>query len=141
VAPIRLGRWLDSCSRYTTQPKQIPKSKLNDGVQIGLLPRDNEEQVPFAYRLYKRTDKVGCQLAAGYKRTFCTPVTIDFVGVWYAPLAFIILVSVLTSLYRDTVASVGLLYGRNLPFTMSNEAVRVFRHALSLDEVSIHHSR
>ncbi|KAF9653862.1 hypothetical protein BDM02DRAFT_3086688 [Thelephora ganbajun] len=84
--------------------------------KIGLLPRDNEEQIPFAYRLYKRTDKVGLQLAAGYKQTFCTPVTIDFVGVW------------------DTVASVGLLYGRNLPFTTNNEAIRVFRHALSLDE-------
>jgi len=84
--------------------------------KIGLLPRDNEEQIPFAYRLYKRTDTLGCQLAAGYKQTFCTPVVIDFVGVW------------------DTVASVGLLYGRNLPFTANNEAIRVFRHALSLDE-------
>ena len=60
-----------------------PRSKLKDGTQIGLLPRDNEEQIPFAYRLYKRTDKIGRQLAAGYKQTFCTPVMIDFVGVWY----------------------------------------------------------
>ena len=37
--------------------------------------------------------------------------------------------------FRDTVASVGLIYGRNLPFTAANSAVRVFRHALSLDEV------
>lgn len=36
---------------------------------------------------------------------------------------------------RDTVASVGVIYGRNLPFTSSNSAVRIFRHALSLDEV------
>ncbi|KAF9793319.1 hypothetical protein BJ322DRAFT_996824 [Thelephora terrestris] len=84
--------------------------------KIGLLPKDNEEQIPFAYRLYKREDKVGRDLAAGYKRTFCTPVTIDFVGVW------------------DTVASVGLLYGRSLPFTTDNDGIRMFRHALSLDE-------
>ena len=63
------------------------KSKLKVSTQIGLLPRDNEEQIPFAYRLYQRTDKLGCQLAAGYKQTFCTPVTIDFVGVWCVPPA------------------------------------------------------
>lgn len=28
-----------------------------------------------------------------------------------------------------------MIYGRNLPFTSANSAVRVFRHALSLDEV------
>ena len=100
MAPTRLGRWPDFCSRYVIRSKPAPKSKCNDNVQIGLLPRDNEEQVPFAYRLYKRTDKVGCQLAAGYKRTFCTPITIDFVGVWYAPPVFaqLVLVSTLTSL-------------------------------------------
>ena len=32
----------------------------------------------------------------------------------------------------------GLLYGRNLPFTTDNDGIRVFRHALSLDEVRIH---
>ena len=44
-------------------------------------------------------------------------------------------------IYRDTVASVGLLYGRNLPFTTNNEGIRVFRHALSLDEVRIRRYR
>ncbi|KAF9644334.1 hypothetical protein BDM02DRAFT_3213730 [Thelephora ganbajun] len=84
--------------------------------KIGLLPRDNEEQIAFAYSLYTRTDKAGLEIAAGFKQTFCAPVTIDFVGVW------------------DTVASVGLIYSRNLPFTTANSGVRVFRHALSLDE-------
>ncbi|KAF9783112.1 hypothetical protein BJ322DRAFT_136244 [Thelephora terrestris] len=84
--------------------------------KIGLLPRDNIEQVPFAYSLYTRTDKAGKALAIEYKQTFCTAVTIDFLGVW------------------DTVASVGLIFGRSLPFTSANSAVRVFRHALSLDE-------
>jgi hypothetical protein len=50
--------------------------------KIGLLPRDNIEQVPFAYSLYKRTDKAGIALAIEYKQTFCTAVTIDFLGVW-----------------------------------------------------------
>lgn len=37
---------------------------------------------------------------------------------------------------RDTVASVGILWSRSLPFTNSNSAIKTFRHALSLDEVS-----
>lgn len=37
---------------------------------------------------------------------------------------------------RDTVASVGLLAGRSLPFVTTNNAIKTFRHALSLDEVS-----
>lgn len=36
---------------------------------------------------------------------------------------------------KDTVASVGSLYGRTLSFATNNEAIRVFRHALSFDEV------
>ena len=47
--------------------------------QIGLLPADNLEQVPLAYNHYKRSDD---ELAAKFKETFCTPVTIDFLGVW-----------------------------------------------------------
>lgn len=42
-------------------------------------------------------------------------VDIEFVGVW------------------DTVASVG-LFPRTLPFTKSNTAIKIFRHAISLDE-------
>lgn len=53
------------------------------GDQIGLLPRDNDEQVAFAYTLYKRTDKAGVDLAAGFKQTFCSSVEIDFLGVWF----------------------------------------------------------
>jgi hypothetical protein len=40
---------------------------------------------------------------------------------------------------RDTVASVGLLPARSpsaLPFVDANPSVRVFRHALALDEIS-----
>ncbi|TFK71280.1 hypothetical protein BDN72DRAFT_469478 [Pluteus cervinus] len=84
--------------------------------KIGLLPKDNDEQMAFAYKLYKREDSVGLELCAGFKQTFCQPVQIEFMGVW------------------DTVSSVGVLMSRTLPFTNSNASVKTFRHALSLDE-------
>ena len=37
--------------------------------------------------------------------------------------------------YRDTVASVGFLWSQTLPFVDTNASIRVFRQALSLDEV------
>lgn len=42
----------------------------------------------------------------------------------------------LMDVYRYTVDSVGIIWGRTLPFTTSNKAIKVFRHALALDEVS-----
>jgi len=84
--------------------------------KIGVLPKDNQEQIPFAYHLYTRTDAPSLELSRGFKETFCRSVTVEFVGVW------------------DTVASVGVVVGRNLPFTTSNAAIKVFRQALSLDE-------
>jgi Uncharacterized alpha/beta hydrolase domain (DUF2235) len=50
--------------------------------QIGLLPKDNNEQLPFAYKLYRRTDKASLELSSGFKQTFCRSVPIEFVGVW-----------------------------------------------------------
>ena len=38
---------------------------------------------------------------------------------------------------RDTVASVGFLVSRSLPFVTVNNTIKVFRHALALDEVSM----
>ncbi|EIN12817.1 hypothetical protein PUNSTDRAFT_61007 [Punctularia strigosozonata HHB-11173 SS5] len=84
--------------------------------KTGLLPRDNFEQVTFAYRLYKRTDAKGLRLCERFKRSFCRDVKVDFVGVW------------------DTVASVGMLRSKSLPFTAANQCIKTFRHALSLDE-------
>ncbi|KAI0248360.1 hypothetical protein BJV78DRAFT_1131681 [Lactifluus subvellereus] len=81
--------------------------------KVGLLSKDNTEQVPFAYKLYKSGDDT---VAQGFKATFCRDVPIDFVGVW------------------DTVASVGVVSGRTLPFVDVNTTIRVFRQALSLDE-------
>ncbi|GLB38659.1 putative uncharacterized alpha/beta hydrolase domain (DUF2235) [Lyophyllum shimeji] len=84
--------------------------------KVGLLPRENEQQIPFAYKLYKREDAAGLALCAGFKQTFCQDVKVEFVGVW------------------DTVSSVGVVMGRTLPFTNSNKAIKTFRHALALDE-------
>jgi len=84
--------------------------------KIGVLPRDNQEQIPLAYRLYRRTDSAGLLLSKGYKETYCREVNIEFIGVW------------------DTVSSVGIIAGKTLPFVASNTAIKTFRHALSLDE-------
>ncbi|PBK90867.1 hypothetical protein ARMGADRAFT_933297, partial [Armillaria gallica] len=83
--------------------------------KVGLLPPDNRQQVPFAYKMYTRTDEIGWGQSTAFKEAFCIDVPIEFVGVW------------------DTVDSVGLVPKR-LPFTASNTIIRTFRHALSLDE-------
>ncbi|KAJ7841493.1 hypothetical protein B0H14DRAFT_3086748 [Mycena olivaceomarginata] len=83
--------------------------------KVGLLPVDNHQQVPFAYRIYSKTDKNGWEQSNAFKKAFSNDVHIDFIGVW------------------DTVDSVGLIPKR-LPFTTSNTIVRTFRHAVSLDE-------
>ncbi|KIY51549.1 hypothetical protein FISHEDRAFT_36896 [Fistulina hepatica ATCC 64428] len=84
--------------------------------KMGLLPRDNFEQISFMYSLYKRSDDKGTALSAGFKQTYCRNVPIHFVGAW------------------DTVASVGLVLPRTLPFINTNKGIKVFRHAISLDE-------
>ncbi|KAI9437109.1 hypothetical protein BJY52DRAFT_1130131 [Lactarius psammicola] len=83
--------------------------------KVGLLPAGNSQEVPFAYRLYTRGDKDGREQSEQFKKAFSIDVGVEFLGVW------------------DTVCSVGLI-PRELPFTASNPAVRVFRHALALDE-------
>ncbi|KAK0243595.1 hypothetical protein EDD85DRAFT_804498 [Armillaria nabsnona] len=83
--------------------------------KVGLLPADNRQQVPFAYKMYTRTDKVGWEQSTAFKQAFSNDVQIEFLGVW------------------DTVDSVGLIPKR-LPFTTSNTILRTFRHAVSLDE-------
>ncbi|KAL5518743.1 hypothetical protein ACEPAH_426 [Sanghuangporus vaninii] len=83
--------------------------------KVGLLPPYNHAQIPFAWAMYSREDKDGLINSEAFKKTFSTDVTIDFVGVW------------------DTVASVGII-GKELPFTANNSAIRIFRHALALDE-------
>lgn len=50
--------------------------------KVGLLPRGNNEQVPYAYKMYKRTDAQGWSESDDFKKTMSNPVTVDFVGVW-----------------------------------------------------------
>ncbi|KIL66936.1 hypothetical protein M378DRAFT_9939 [Amanita muscaria Koide BX008] len=83
--------------------------------KVGLLPADNHQQIPFAYKMYTRTDSVGWDQSNAFKKAFSIDVRIEFLGVW------------------DTVESVGLIPKR-LPFTSSNTIVKTFRHAVALDE-------
>ncbi|KAI0640161.1 hypothetical protein C8Q77DRAFT_1044697 [Trametes polyzona] len=83
--------------------------------KVGLLPPNNFQQIPFAYKMYSRTDEHGWKQSTAFKKAFSIDVDIDFIGVW------------------DTVCSVGAIPHR-LPFTSSNTAIRTFRHAVSLDE-------
>lgn len=83
--------------------------------KVGLLPAGNHQQVPFAYKMFSRDDSEGWRQSTAFKKAFSNDVEIEFLGVW------------------DTVSSVGLI-PRRLPFTQANNAVRYFRHAISLDE-------
>ncbi|QRV93687.1 choline transport protein [Ceratobasidium sp. AG-Ba] len=83
--------------------------------KVGLLPAYNHEQVKFAYHMFKKDDEEGWKMSNGFKRAFSIDVKIDFVGVF------------------DTVNSVGII-PRELPFAKSNYLIRVFRHAVALDE-------
>ena len=50
--------------------------------KVGLLARDNHQEISFAYELYKRSDLVGTQEGANYKKKISRTVRIDFIGVW-----------------------------------------------------------
>ncbi|KAF2157102.1 hypothetical protein K461DRAFT_218701 [Myriangium duriaei CBS 260.36] len=84
--------------------------------KIGLLPANNFSQVGFAYNFYKDNSHDGWKMSHEFKRTFCTDVSVYFVGLW------------------DCVASVGII-PRKLPFSKSpTNSISYFRHAMSLDE-------
>ncbi|KAF8873318.1 hypothetical protein BD779DRAFT_1570398 [Infundibulicybe gibba] len=83
--------------------------------KVGLLPPDNAEQLDFAYSVYEEIDEAGSRLGSQFKRTFSRSVMIDFIGVW------------------DTVSSIGII-PQSLPYSTHNDGVKVFRHALALDE-------
>lgn len=102
--------------------------------QVGLLPPCNHQQVPFAYKMFTRTDQLGWEQSTAFKKAFSVDVDVEFIGVW-SVLYHHTLASRSSHLvrFRDTVTSVGLI-PRTLPFTTSNTSVRTFRHAVSLDE-------
>ena len=85
VLIIGLERWVDSYIKY------VPVYRCHicfiQGLfKVGLLPRGNLSQVSFAYNMYKRTDAQGLNLCAGFKQTYCRPVTVEFMGVWFVQL-------------------------------------------------------
>jgi uncharacterized protein (DUF2235 family) len=104
---------------------------------VGLLPKGNDEQIPFAYKVYKSRDNDSEKLATHFKKTFGREVKIEFLGVWFVPNPIVGKFRLgLTVRHRDTVSSVGYLYSpATLPFVGSNHVIKTFRHALSLDEV------
>ncbi|KAF8600606.1 hypothetical protein BDV93DRAFT_608607 [Ceratobasidium sp. AG-I] len=102
---------------------------------VGLLPKHNLEHAPFAYQIYessteeKKVSTTPNPLAYDkksalpqnvdpddFKRTFCIPIKIAFLGVW------------------DTVGSVGAFNRKELPWIEYNPSVYIFRQALALDE-------
>ena len=50
-----------------------------------MLSKDNFEQIPFAYRIFKeqKEDEPSVDITKRFKKTFCREVVIDFLGVWY----------------------------------------------------------
>jgi len=65
--------------------------------------------------MYSRDDKTGWEQSIAFKKAFSLSVDIEFVGVW------------------DTVSALGIIPKR-LPFARTDNCVKYFRHALSLDE-------
>ncbi|KAL0566971.1 hypothetical protein V5O48_015019, partial [Marasmius crinis-equi] len=80
--------------------------------KVGLLPRCNHEQVPFAYKMYSWGEEKGRDQSRIFKETFSINVDIELLGLW------------------DTVSSVGIIPKR-LPL---DARVKYFRHAIALDE-------
>ncbi|KZP29594.1 hypothetical protein FIBSPDRAFT_727289 [Athelia psychrophila] len=83
--------------------------------KVGLIQEGNVEQIPFAFELYKTKDNK--DIANRFKDTFSMKdVRVHFLGVW------------------DTVSSVGLIGNKILPMTDEWKHIKIFRHALALDE-------
>jgi hypothetical protein len=51
--------------------------------KVGLLPAGNYQQIPFAYKIYTRADRIGWEQSVEFKEAFSVDVSIEFVGVWY----------------------------------------------------------
>lgn len=56
--------------------------------KVGLLPRANHQQVPFAYKMYSREDETGWKQSAAFKKAFSIDVDIYFLGVWSLLLSY-----------------------------------------------------
>ena len=73
LSPGCCTRW-DLSFHLTILRLTVPSS------QIGLLGKDNIQQIPFAYKMFQTSNNHA--LAKGFKATFCREVPIEFIGVW-----------------------------------------------------------
>jgi uncharacterized protein (DUF2235 family) len=81
--PSPCGNVVQGIIRYRIYVLRLSLTPTRLAMQVGLLSRDNTDQIPFAYKLYKSSSSSDDSLARGFKETFCRPVPIDFVGVWW----------------------------------------------------------
>lgn len=107
--------------------------------QVGLLLPGNEQSVSLAYQIYsagadQRFVPGGETLAHAFKRSFSRDAGVHFVGVVSLPETFTLIRANLCLFQWDTVASVGALVPRTLPFSAGSSEVKHFRQALALDE-------
>ena len=67
--------------------------------QVGLLPKSNHQQVPFAYKMYSRNDETGWRQSSAFKKAFSIEVDIDLIGVWWGILLtyYFLITDVLTN--------------------------------------------
>ena len=84
---------------------------------FGLLPRNNQQLIPYILRSLKRMDDEGEKLAFQFRDTFSLECKPYFVGVW------------------DTVSSVGWITDPlTVRYSKNNPDIRIGRHAISIDE-------
>lgn len=83
--------------------------------KVGLLFPGHGQLVPYAMKIFKYERDV--EIYKGFRRTFARRCPVRLLGLW------------------DTVASLGWVYDPfSLQFTADNPAVRIVRHAVSIDE-------
>lgn len=84
--------------------------------------------------MYTRDDVFGWEQSCAFRNAFSITVKVDFLGVWCFPsIEILVFRRLISFIPRDTVNSVG-MFPHRLPFTMANSGIRVYRHAVSLDE-------
>ena len=61
--------------------------------KVGVLTRDNQWQVPFAYKMYKSKGEDDWEHATEFKKTFSVDVKVKFLGLWYVNAVHIVFVA------------------------------------------------
>jgi hypothetical protein len=81
--PSACGNVVQGIVRHHIYILHLSLTPTRLAIQVGLLSKDNTEQIPSAYKLYKSSSSSDEALARGFKETFCRAVPIEFVGVWW----------------------------------------------------------